>query len=80
MIEKGGYTDLVMFFSGIGGTGESEMTKAFVYFAKNTSHTCDWDYDNDVIKITALTGAAACEILNRSTLHSQACLTSKRIG
>ena len=38
-----------------------------------------WNYDTDVVKITALTGAAACEIPNGRTLHSQACLSSRKI-
>ena len=80
MLEKGGHDDLIMFLSGMGGTGKSEVIKAFVYFAKNISYSFGWNFDNDVIKITALTGAAACEIPNGRTLHSQACLTSKRIG
>ena len=33
-----------------------------------------------MIKIAIVTGAAACEIPNGRTLHSQACLSSKRIG
>ena len=39
-----------------------------------------WNYDEDVIKITALTGSAACEIPNGRTLHSQACLSFRKIG
>ena len=38
-----------------------------------------WNYDEDVIKITALTGSAACEIPNGRTLHSQACLSFRKI-
>ena len=64
----------------MGGTGKSEVMKVFVNFDKNMGNTCGWMYDNDVIKITALAGAAAYEIPNGRTLHSQACLTSKRIG
>ena len=39
-----------------------------------------WNYNTDVVKITALTGAAACQIPNGKTLHSTACLFSTRIG
>ena len=35
LVDKGGHNDLVMFLSGMGGTGKSEVIKAFVYFAKN---------------------------------------------
>ena len=80
LIDQGGHNDLVMFLSGMGGTGKSEVIKAFVHFAKNISHAFGWKYDNDVIKITALTGAAACEIPNGRTLHSQACLSSQNIS
>ena len=80
LIDQGGHNDLIMFLSGMGGTGKSEVIKAFVHFAKNISHAFGWKYDNDVIKITALTGAAACEIPNGRTLHSQACLSSQKIS
>ena len=64
----------------MGGTGKSKVIKAFVYFAKNISYAFGWKYDNDVIKVTALTGAAACEIPNGRTLHSQVYLLLKKIG
>ena len=79
MASKGGTKDLVMFLSGMGGTGKSEVIKAFIYFAKNISILFGWNYDTDVIKVTALTGAAACEIPDGRTLHSQACLPSTKI-
>ena len=46
-----------------GGRGKSEVIIAFVCFAKNS------------IKITTLTGAAACEIPKGRILHSEACLS-----
>ena len=79
MTEKGGHNDLIMFLSGMGGTGKSEVIKVFAYFAKGISLVFGWNYNSDVIKITALTGAAACEIPNGRTLHSQACLSSNRV-
>ena len=63
-----------MFLSGMGGTGKSEVIKAFVHFAKGISFAFGWNYDTDVVKITASTDAAACEIPNGKTLHSQASL------
>ena len=75
-----GENDLVMFLSGMGGTGESEVIKAFVEFVRGISMIFGWNYDTDVVKITALTGAAACQIPNGKTLHSTACLFSTRIG
>ena len=78
MQDKGEKENLVMFLSGMGGTGKSEVIKAFVYFAKNISYVFGWNYDTDVIKITALTGSAACQIPNGKTLHSQACLSPRQ--
>ena len=34
MKDKGGEDQLIMFLSGMGGTGKSEVIKAFVEFAK----------------------------------------------
>ena len=70
---------MVMFLSGMGGTGKSEVIKAFVHFAKGISFAFGWNYDTDVVKITALTGAAACEISNGRTLHSQSLLSCIQI-
>ena len=78
--EKGGEDNLVMFLSGMGGTGKSEVIKAFVDFAKNISHILDWNFDLNVIKIAALPGTAACEIPNGSTLHRIACLNKRKIS
>ena len=80
MKDMGGEEDLVMFLSGMGGTGKSEVIKAFVEFARGISLIFGWNYDTDVVKITALTGAAAYQIPNGKTLHSTACLSSTRIG
>ena len=77
--EKGGMEELIMFLSGMGGTGKSEVIK-FVQFAKRISSAFGCKYDNDVVKITALTGSAACEIPNGKTLHSQACLSHRKIS
>ena len=64
-----------MFLSGMGGTGKSEVIKSFEYFVKNISSSLDWVYDEkNAIAITALTGAASCEIPHGKTLHSQGCL------
>ena len=59
-----------MFLSGMGGTGESEVIKAFVDFVKDIITFFDVNYDTDVIKVSAYTGAAACQIPNGRTLHS----------
>jgi len=54
----------------MGGTGKSEVIKPFVEFVKGISIFFDWNYDTDVIKISAYTGAAACQIPNGRTLHN----------
>ena len=72
MKDQGGEDNLVMFLSGMGGTGKSEVISAFVYFVKNISTYFDWNHDTDVVKITACTGAAACQITDGRTIHSQA--------
>ena len=66
-----------MFLSGMGGTGKSEVIKEFVTFAQGISYAFGWCYNGNTVKITALTGAAACEIPNGKTLHSQVCLGNK---
>ena len=77
--EKGGMNQLIMFLSGMGGTGKSEVIKAFVDFTLCICKICGWRHDSDVIKIAALTGTAACEIPNGTTLHRVAFLNMKNI-
>ena len=79
LIDKGGHNELVMFLSGMGGRGKSEAIKACVYFARNIIIAFGWNYDEDVIEITALTGSAAYEIPNGRTLHSQSCLSFRKL-
>ena len=50
MKKKGGTEDLVMFLSGMGGTGKSEVIKAFVMFVTNISHLFNWNYDSEYLK------------------------------
>lgn len=68
---------LIIFLSGRRGAGKSEAIKAFVYFAKIlVMHSAG----NDVMKVTSLDGATVYEIPDGRTLHSQAYLSSDRIG
>ena len=60
MKKEGGEDELVMFLSGMGGTGKSKVIKAFVHFAKGISLLFDWNYDSDTVQITALTGVTVC--------------------
>ena len=80
MKKRGGENHLIMFLSGMGGTGKSEVIKAFIHHIKDISTFFSWNFDEDTVKITAMTGAAACPIPNGKTLHSQACLTGKQIA
>ena len=59
-----------MFLSGMISPGESEVMKACIEFVKGISIYFYWNYDTDVIKISAYTGAAAYQIPNGRTLHS----------
>lgn len=74
--KKGGKEKLIMFLSGMGGTGKSEVIKSFVYFATSISHYFGWNYDCDTIKITAMTGAAACQLPNGKNI-TQYCISYK---
>ena len=58
---------------------ENEVLKLFVEFARGYM-IFGWNYNTDVVKITALTGAVACQIPNGKAHHSTACLVSTRIG
>ena len=64
----------------MGGTGKSEVIKVVVQFVKGISSAFGWKYDNDVVKITALTGSAVYEVPNGGVLHSQACLSHRKIS
>ena len=70
MKDRGGEDNSVMFLSGMWGTCESKVIKAFVHFAKSINTYFDWNYNTDVVKITTLTGAAACQIPDGKTIHS----------
>ena len=61
---------LIMFLSGMEGTGKSTIIKYFVEFVEGISIFFDWHYGIDVIEFSAYTGAAVCQIPNRRTLHN----------
>lgn len=56
----------------MGGTCKREVIKAYIYFAKSVNSLFGWVYSGDINKITSLIGAAACEISNGTSLHSEA--------
>ena len=68
-----------MLLPGMGDTGKSEVIKAFVEFVEGIRKFFDWNYNSDVIKISAYTSAAACQRPNGRTLHNTACLQAKSI-
>ena len=48
---------MVIFPSGVGGPDRSKVVNAFVYLAENIGKICHSVYNNNVVKITDLTGA-----------------------
>ena len=68
-----------MLLSGMGGSGKSTVIKAFYQFAEHVSNFLNWRYDDNTIKITAMTGSAASLLDNANTLHMSACLNRKKI-
>ena len=68
-----------MLLSGMGGSGKSTVIKAFHNFAKHVSHFLHWQYDDNTVKITAMTGSAASLLDDANTLHMTACLNKKKV-
>ena len=79
LVQKGGTKELVMFLSGMGGSGKSTIIKAFHKFVKHVSHFLGWPCNDNTIKITAMTGSAASILDNANTLHMTACLNKKKL-
>ena len=79
LVQKGGTKELVMFLSGMGGSGKSTVIKAFHKFVKHVSHFLGWSYDKNTIKITAMTGSAASLLDDANTLHMTTCLNKRKI-
>ena len=79
LLQQGGTKDLVMLLSGMGGSGKSTVIKAFHNFAKHVSHFLHWQYDDNTVKITAMTGSAASLLDDANTLHMTACLNKKKV-
>ena len=46
------------------------VIKDFIEFVKGIRIFFDWNYDNNVIQVSAYIGAAACQVQNGKTLHS----------
>ena len=79
LVTKGGKKELVMFLSGMGGSGKSTVIKAFHKFAAHVSEFLNWSYDDKTIKITAMTGSAASLLDDANTLHMTACLNKEKV-
>ena len=62
----------------MGGTGKSEVIKAFKFFIQRLSKQLGWHFDSNTIKTTAYTGSAACELDDATTLHSAVGLNNKK--
>ena len=45
----------------------------------NVSHFLHWGYDDNTVKITAMTGSAASLLDDANTLHMTACLNKTKI-
>ena len=54
----------------MGGTEKSEVIKTFIEFVKGIRIFFDLNYVDNVIQVSAYTGAAVCQILNGKTLHT----------
>ena len=79
LVRKGGTTELVMFLSGMGGSGKSTVIKAFHKFARHISIFLNWPFNENTVKITALTGSAASLLDDANTLHMTACLNKAKV-
>ena len=79
MKRRGGESQLVMFLSGMGGTGKSEVIKSFTYFAEKVSACFGWEFNDNTVVISALTGSAATELDKGMTLHKAVGLNKKQI-
>ena len=76
---RGGENQLIMFLSGMGGSGKSEVIKAFTYFAEKVSACFGWEFNDNTVVISALTGSAATELDKGMTLHKAVGLNKKQI-
>ena len=77
--KQGGKEDLLMFLSGMGGSGKSRVIETFMCYVKKLSKMLKWPFDDDTIKITAMTGSAASLLQNGRTCHMTCALNKKKI-
>ena len=76
---RGGESQLIMFLSGMGGTGKSEVIKAFTCFSEKVSACFGWEFNDNTVVISALTDSAATELDKGMTLHKAVGLNKKQI-
>ena len=55
-------SQLLMFFSGAGGSGKSKVIKQILLYCKLFCENLDVNFDASTIRVTALTGVAATAI------------------
>ena len=68
-----------MFLEGIGGTGKSEVIKAFTYFAEKVSVSFGCEFNDNTFVISALTGSAETELDKGMNLHKAVGLNKRKI-
>ena len=67
---------LLMYLLGVGGTGKSKVISCVYKFIRNICHHFNWPFDNNTIKICAMSGAAASLLESGLTLHGAAHLNT----
>ncbi len=65
--ELGAKQQLIMFMTGAGGAGKSNVITALIEYCKEFCANLNVQFDNQTIVITALTGVAAASIMGQTT-------------
>ena len=69
---------LIMFLSGAGGSGKTEVINSVLAYAKGFCKEIEYVFDKRMIVVTAMSGVAAT-LINGETVHSAAHLNCKKI-
>ena len=72
------HDQLVMFLSGAGGSGKTEVINSVLAYAKGFCKEIEYVFDKRMIVVTAMSGVAAT-LINGETVHSAAHLNCKKI-
>ena len=73
LLANGTKDQLIMFFSGQGGSGKSECIRQTILYCRSFCENLRVKFTRNTIRVTALTGVAAVAI-NGETIDSAACL------